>query len=110
MKKLLLIIIFIIVLLLCASCDNYRQYPSDNTTRYPTLAEALDIEEDQIQYSFEDGNIVYVTYSTSGGGHSLFMYKDSEGYVKSSSFREHTWNKFIECNQIGEKCLLTRAH
>lgn len=110
MKKTIVITILIFVLLACASCDNYRQYPSDNATRYPTLAEALDIEEDQIQYSFEDGNIVYVYYTTEGGGHSLFMYKDSEGYVKSSSFREHLWNKHIKCNEIREKCILMRVH
>ncbi|MDD4275950.1 MAG: hypothetical protein PHO33_03125, partial [Clostridia bacterium] len=110
MKKILIITILILVLLTCASCDNYRQYPSDSATRYPTLAEALDINEDQIRYYFEDGNIIYVSYATEGGGHSLFMYKDSEGYAKSSSFREHSWNKFVECNGIRETCLLTRAH
>jgi len=110
MKKLLTIVILILVLLTCASCDNYRQYPADSATRYPTLAEALDIDEDQIQYSFEDGEIVYVSYATEGGGHSLFMYKDNGGYVKSSSFRDHSWNKSVECNGIRETCLLTRAH
>ena len=110
MKKLLIITILILVLLTCASCDNYRQYPSDSATRYPTLAEALDIDEDQIRYYFEDGNIVYVSYATEGGGHSLFMYEDSRGYVKSSSFREHSWDKFIDSTIENNKYLLTRAH
>lgn len=109
MKKILYIILIIILLASLSGCDNYKQYPSDNATRYPTLEEALETTSDKIKYVFEEGNIVYVVF---GGNNTtgLFLYKDEVGYVKSSEFNNHTWAKKVINEQRTGSGLLSRMH